>query len=102
MSTNGHKNLMPLAMVGKGETLCTTQAQDQYFVVDTSGAAHKVDLLEACRLYLSAKKVVWSSCTAEDRIAMEQRKPQRSTEKWRRKMQEALQNIDNKSFPPKE
>jgi hypothetical protein len=93
---NSNVKMLPLAKVEQGGTLCTTEAQDQYFVVSTSGASHKVDLLTACWLYQKATEVVWGRQSRSRKTASAPTEgAQRSTEKWRRKMREALKGSED-------
>jgi Tfp pilus assembly protein PilZ len=90
--------LVPLAMLDQGGTLCTTPGQDQYFIVQTSGVKEKIDLPAACKCYLSATRVVWGKrgkAAPKEGVSLSK---ERSTEKWRKKMREALGNIED---PPK-
>jgi hypothetical protein len=92
MSKHG---FIPLAKVGKGETLCASAAQDQYHVVQTSGKSRKVSLQEAVQLYLKAAsdedKLVWKrkfkrSPKDMETIAAEEE----SSEMWVKKLRRTL------------
>ena len=89
--------LKPLAMLKDGRTLCTTPAQDRYFVVERSGASAVVDLPTACKLYRGAKEIVWGGDRRRPpKEARGQAKP-RPTETWKNEMRKALQRIDEGS-----
>jgi len=85
--------IQPLAKLEDGHTLCTTPAQDKYFVVDRAGRRDGIDLAQACQLYMGATEIVWGKRRKAPGKKAYQEKP-RSTKKWQRKMQEALDRIE--------
>ena len=45
-----------MAKAGRGLTLSTTKAQDEYYLVKTNGSADRISVAEACRVYTQAKQ----------------------------------------------
>lgn len=91
--TSKREKLSALANVGDGSTLCTTEAQDKYFVVLANGCPEKVDLATAARLYLRAScedggNLLWGK--AKRRIKNQPSGHEARTKKWREQMEQAL------------
>lgn len=83
-----------LAENNAGERLITSPNQMIYCVVRADGNTVSISLLEACRFYLHCEshgKLLWSMVEKAPQEQSGKQKP-RSTEKWKRKMREALES----------
>ncbi len=88
-------NLVKLAKVKRGVTLCSSSSGDQHFLVNVKGSAEKIPLEKACQLYIAAKKkgdLLWNrspKTNSPDPIQRPATHPE-SSKAWRDELREKL------------
>jgi hypothetical protein len=92
--TSSEKKI-PLAKLGDGRILCTSEYQDRYFIVYMDGHADKVSLQAASKLYVQAEangqgNLLWKRSRKQEKAPEKPGDYEERTRKWRAQMEKAL------------